>query len=213
MTSRICLFVLVAGAALACPAMARAAGPGFEIMPFGAYRLSGDLKTGDVEDGTTRTGVEDGSGWGVELALYRDAESFYQVFYSRRDAGLETPDAALRGTDLRIEYFHFGGTLLFPQRGGYSTYFTLTIGLTRFEASASEYGTENRFSAALGGGFRIPFTERLSATLGVRGFSTFVSSDSDLVCISAEGQGSCLLRSSGRSYWEVEALAGLNFRF
>ena len=213
MTPKTCLLMFAAAVVLACPATAMAAGPGMEFTPFAAYRISGDLTDGDVEDGTTRTGVDDGSGWGAEFALYRDAESYYQVFYSRRNADLQTPDVALRGTDVRIEYYHFGGTLLFPQRGGYASYFSLTIGLTRLEASASEYGTENKFSASIGGGFRIPFTERLSATLGVRGYSTFVSSDSDLVCISAEGQGGCLLRSSGRIFWEAEALAGLNFRF
>lgn len=207
-------YLLVALVSLSGPAAALAAGPQMEITPWAGYRIGGEFKTDEEGSGAAgRTDVKDGNGWGVDFGLYRDAQSYYQVFYARRDAGLQTVDESLRGTDVRIEYAHFGGTLLFPQPRGYTSYVSATVGLTRISARSGAYGSERKFSASLGGGVRFPVTENLHATFGARGYATFVSSESDLVCISDEGQAECLLRSSGRVVWEVEAQAGLTFRF
>ena len=187
-----------------------AAGPRFELTPFAGYRLSGDLES---DEGATRTNVKDGNGWGVELAMYRDPESYYQLLYSRRDAGLESIDATLRATDVRIEYFHLGGTLLFPQPQGRVGYVSATVGLTRLDALSSGYDAEREFSASFGGGFRFPITERLHANFGLRAYATFVDSDTGLVCLGEGGQATCLLTSSSNLFWELEGLAGLSFRF
>lgn len=200
----------VLSAVLLQAATASAADSQLELTPFAGYRLSGDLERD--EDGT-RTDVKDGNGWGVEFALYRDPESYYHLLYSRRDAGLESTDATVRATDVRIEYFHLGGTLLFPQTQGRIGYVSASIGLTRLDASRSGYDAEREFSASLGGGFRFPITERLHANLGLRAYGTFVDSDTGLVCVGEGGQATCLLTSSSSLFWELEGQAGLSFRF
>ncbi len=206
------LVVLVVSGLSMPPAVA--AEPRLEVTPFAAYRLGGQFKTDEpANGGAGRTDVKNGAAWGVDFGLYRDAESYYQFLYSRRDAGLDTDDAGLRGIDVRIEYFQVGGTLLLPQPAGHAGYISLTIGLTRLAALSGPYGDEHEFSASLGGGFRYPFTDRLHANVGVRGYATFVDRNTDLVCISDGGQAGCLLRSSGRTLWEVEGHAGLTFRF
>jgi hypothetical protein len=212
--SRFSLSLLANLVLLGAPAVALAAGPQFEVTPWAGYRIGGEFETGQQGgDPAGRTDVRDGNGWGIDLGLYRDATSYYQVFYARRDAGLQTMDEALRGTDIRIEYAHFGGTLLFPQARGYTGYVSATVGLTRMSARTSGYDPERKFSASLGGGVRLPLTERLHASFGARGYATFVSSESNLVCISDAGEAGCLLRSSGRTVWEAEAQAGLTFQF
>jgi hypothetical protein len=194
------------------PGDALAFGPSSEITPFLGYRVGGDFRT-EGEAGTPRSDVDDGASWGVDIGLYRDAESYYQLLYSRREAKLRGGDPALQGTDLRIEYLHFGGTLLFPQPRGYTSYFSFTLGLASFDAKAGGYGAERKFSASMGGGFRFPLTGTLEATLGVRGYMTLFDRDSDIVCISGDGGAGCLLRTSGRSVWEAEGVAGLAFLF
>jgi hypothetical protein len=194
------------------PADALAFGPSTEFTPFAGYRIAGDFRVGE-EPGAPRADVDDGASWGVDIGLYRDAQSYYQLLYSRREAKLRGADPALQGTDLRIEYLHFGGTLLFPQPRGYTTYFSVTVGLTRLDAGASGYDAERKFSASVGGGFRFPLTGTLEATLGVRGYMTFFDRDSDIVCVSGDGGAGCLLRTSGRSVWEAEGIAGLTFLF
>ena len=209
---KVMLLMLMMVSGLPSPAVA--AEPCLEVTPFAAYRLGGQFQTdAPANGGAGRTDVKNGTAWGVDFGLYRDAESYYQLLYSRRDAGLDTDDAGLRGIDVRIEYFQLGGTVLLPQPAGHAGYISLTIGLTRLAALSGPYGSEHEFSASLGGGFRYPFTDRLQANIGVRGYATFVDRNTDLVCISDAGQAGCLLRSSGRTLWEVEGHAGLTFRF
>lgn len=184
-----------------------------EITPFAGYRVAGDLDTGVEGGGGSAGKTEDGGSWGIGLGLYRDPEGFYELLYSRRNAGLGVPDAALQSKDVRIEYLHLGGTLLLPQSAGYTGYISVTIGLTRLDADAGGFDSEHKFSASFGGGFRFPLTDTLHATLGARGYMTLVDSDTGLVCVSDGGDASCLLRASGSTFWEAEFSAGLAFRF
>lgn len=191
-----------------------AAEPRAEFTPFAAYRVGGEFRSG-AQDGPTASGVDtrDGGGWGIGVGLYRDAGSYYELLYSRRDAGLGATDPEFAGVDLRIEYLQFGGTLLFPQPRGYSGYLSLTLGVTRFGATSGGYDSDHKLSGGIGGGVRFPLAGNLAATLGLRGYVTLVESDNELVCVSAGGEATCLLRSSGRTFLEAEAHAGLTFRF
>jgi hypothetical protein len=211
MKSRARWFYFVAAAVLAAPVMAQAQEPRMEFTPLAGYRVGGEFRADGGAAGTAD--LEDGGSWALDIGLYRDAQSFYEVLYSRRDAGLRTADETLRDLDVRVEYFHFGGTLMFPHARGYTGYFSLTAGLTRMDARTGGYDAERKPSASVGGGVRFPLTDALGATFGARGYITFVDSDRDLICISADGQAECLLRASGRTHWEVEAQAGLTFRF
>jgi hypothetical protein len=184
-----------------------------EIMPFAGYRIAGDLDTNTAAGDETSGSTEDGGSWGLGIGLYRDPEGFYELLYSRRDAGLDVQDTVLRRTDVRIEYLHLGGTLLLPQPAGYTGYISVTIGLTRLDANSGDFDSENKFSASFGGGFRFPLTDTLDATLGGRGYMTLVDSDTGLVCVSDGGEAGCLLRASGSTFWEAEFTAGLAFRF
>jgi hypothetical protein len=215
-SSRLCNWqtlplALAALAALAASGSTAAAAPFAELTPFAGYRVGNDLQT-TGQDGTTSADPRDGNGWGLDFGLYRDAESFYELLYSRRDAGLDSATGT-GSVDLRIEYLHFGGTLLFPQPRGYAGYLSMTLGMTRFGASAGGYGSDSKLSGSLGGGVRFFMGERLAATVGVRGYLTMVDSDTELVCISAGGAAECLVKSSGRSFFEAEAQAGVTFRF
>jgi len=91
-------------------------------------------------------------------------------------------------------------------------YLSMTIGATRFSADGG-YGSKSRFSGSLGGGLRLPFSENVGATLGVRGYLTFVDSDTGFFCSSIDGEGSCLVTSSGSTLFQAEALLGVTFRF
>jgi hypothetical protein len=151
--------------------------------------------------------------WGVELGLYRDSLSYYQVLYSRRDAEIDVAAVGRSSPDVRIEYYHFGGTLAVPAATrDYIFFFSATIGITRFDARSSGYDSDNEFSGSLGGGVRFPFSDRIHGTFGVRSYATFVDRDTGLVCVS-DGGGTCLIKSTGRLFWEIEGYAGLTFRF
>lgn len=195
-------------------AAAPMAEPRAEVTPFAAYRAGGEFRSG-AGDGETSAGVDtrDGSGWGLGVGWYRDADSFYELLYSRRDAGLRSADENLAGIDLTIEYLQFGGTLLLPQPRGFAGFISLTVGMARFGASSGAYDSDSKLSGSIGGGFRWPVTNNLHAGLGIRGYLTLVESDSELVCVSSGGAAECLLRTSASTFFEAEVHAGLTLRF
>lgn len=192
---------------------ARAAGPDFEVTAFGAYRTGGQFETRATETVPSRNvDLDDGGSWGVDLGLYRDSSSFYELLYSTSSTGIDTSDPAYTGLDVKTEYIHIGGTLLFADERWWAPWFSFTAGATRFSAGGG-YDSDTKFSVSMGGGVRVPFNDYVAATAGLRGYLTFVDSDTDFLCVSTGEQGGCLLQSSGSTFYQFEGLIGLTVGF
>jgi opacity protein-like surface antigen len=203
-------FALLA-ALLAGPA-ARADGVRFEVTPFGGYRFGGDFDYVDPETEELKSAdLESGGSWGIDLGLYRDQTSFYELLYSTQEISFDSGDAELDGVDVSTEYYHVGGTAFFPAEQWLVPYLSFTVGATEF--SAEGFDSDTKFSMSLGGGLRLPFTDNFGATVGVRGYLTFVDSDSDFFCAGGGGEAACLVRSSGSTFFQGEATLGLTLRF
>lgn len=197
--------------ALLAAVPARAEGPRFELTPFGGYRLGGSFDVEDDDGNDRSVDIDNGGSWGVDLGIYRDQSSFYELLYSTQEASVDSSDPELRGVDVTTQYYHVGGTLLFADERWAVPWLSLTIGATEF--SADGFDSETKFSASLGGGLRLPFSDNFAATLGLRGYLTFVDSDTDLLCYSGPTSGGCLLKSEGSSFIQGEASLGLTLRF
>jgi hypothetical protein len=184
-----------------------------EVTPFVGYRMSGDF---DVEladgTGTESVDVEDSSAWGVDVGIYATPDAFYEFLYSRQTTNLDSRNPAVSGVDVTIEYFQFGGTTFFPGEQWPVPYLSMTIGATRYSADQG-YDSDTKFSGSLGGGLRLPFNENFAATLGVRGYLTLIESDTSIFCKSDSEGGGCLVRSSGSTFFQAEAMLGLTVRF
>jgi hypothetical protein len=192
--------------------LAQAAAPQFEAAVFGAYRIGGEFDVDNPPAGAPGSAdLEDGSGWGVGLALYRDDDSYYELLYSRQATEIDRNAPVVGSLEVTTEYYHLGGTLLFDPQPALRTWLSLTIGVTRFTANG--YGAESEFSASLGAGLRMPLGERVALTLGLRGYLTFVDTDTRFFCSSIDGQGTCLLNSTGSTIFQAEASAGIAVRF
>jgi hypothetical protein len=184
-----------------------------EITPFVGYRMSGSF---DVEladgSGTESVDVEDSSAFGLDVGIYATPDAFYEFLYSTQTTNLDSRNPAIAGVDVTTEYFQFGGTAFFPAEQWPVPYLSLTIGATRYSADQG-YGSDTKFSGSLGGGLRLPFNENVAATLGVRGYLTLIESDTSIFCKSDSQGGGCLVRSSGSTFFQAEALLGLTVRF
>lgn len=192
--------------------LAQAAPPQFEATAFGAYRLGGEFNADNAPVGAPNSAdLDDGGAWGLGLALYRDPDAFYEVLYSRQATEIDRNAPVVGSLEVTTEYYHFGGTLLFDPRPALRSWLSLTVGVTRF--SADGYSAESEFSASLGGGVRVPLGERAALTLGLRGYLTFVDTDTRFFCSSIDGQGGCLLNSTGSTIFQAEASAGIVMRF
>lgn len=200
-----CCLLCAAGAA-------KAAAPQFEATGFGAYRVGGEFDVDNAPAGAPDSAdLEDGGGWGIGLALYRDPDAFYEFLYSRQTTGIDRNALVTGPLEITTEYYHLGGALLFDTPPALRSWLSLTIGMTRFTADG--YSAESKFSTSLGGGVRMPLGERVALTLGLRGYLTFVDTDTRFFCSSIDGRGGCLLNSTGSTIFQAEASAGIAVRF
>jgi hypothetical protein len=86
-----------------------------------------------------------------------------------------------------------------------------TIGVTRFSPDG-DFDSETRFSLTMGGGVKWYFNEHWAARVEGRAYFTIFDSDAQVFCVSSGG-ATCLFRVSGSVVWQIEALAGVTFRF
>lgn len=211
---RICLPLLATATLFATPLAAQADSPRFEFTPFVGGRAGGGFDVSTTEGNDSSVDLGSGASYGIDLGLYRDSQSFYELLYSTQSTNLDASDPVLDGVDLRVDYLQVGGTLFFPQDSDFFVpYLSLTIGATFMEPDYSGYDSETRFSGSLGGGFRIPFNDNVALNLGLRGYLTLINSDTSLFCVSDSGDAGCLLRSSGSTFFQAEGQLGISVRF
>ena len=188
--------------------------PTFEVTPFVGYRMGGQFDVNNPTPGYSRSAdLQDSGSWGVDIGLYRDANSYYEFLYGYQSASLDTKDPSIKGADMKVEYYQFGGTLLYPMDSWAVPYLSLTIGVTRFDAHGAGSGSDTKFSGSLGGGIRVPVGHNFAVSLGVRGYLTAVDSNTDFLCASGGGSGGCLIQSSGSTFFQGEALVGFTAVF
>ena len=186
--------------------------PRVELTPYVGYRIGGQFDAEDsAPDSSKSVDLQDSGAWGIDLGIYRDRTSFYEILYSYQSAGVDASDPSLKGVDVTVEYLQVGGTLLFQDHDHYVPYLSLTVGGTKFDAGGG-YGSETKFSGSLGAGVRFPIGEHFAATLGARGYLTLVNSDTEFFC-AGSGSVNCLFRTTGSTFFQGEALLGITAVF
>ncbi len=186
--------------------------PHVEIMPFAGYRVGGSFYFDRGLATQHSLDLGDDAAWGVDVGLYRDRASFYELLYSQQDARIDTIGTTIGSLKLRTEYAHIGGTLLFPDQNWFVPYLSMTIGATKFDPHSASLVAETDFSMSLGGGLRLPINEHLAVSLGVRGYLTFIDPSSQIFC-GGSGSLNCLFRISATSFYQFEGQLGFVMRF
>ena len=195
---------------LPLPSLAADADAKFEITPFAAYRVGGSF---DDTDDNGRLELQESGSWGLSINGRVEANTEWELFYARQSTnvdstGLITPQTSV---DVDVDLLHFGGTYLFDGER-VRPFIALTVGATRFDPLPSSFNAKTYASVSLGGGWKFRLAEHFGVRLEVRGFGTFVDSNSRLFCVS-DGGAECLIIAEGDFVTQWEARAGLSLRF
>ena len=181
----------------------------FELTPSVGYRFGGQFE--DVE---TEAEAELDPSTALALSLditYAPGQSI-QLFYSRQETEVDDTDPAL---DFDVEYFQVGGVASYDGidvDGRLEPFLLGTVGAAWFKPGGGA-DDETRFSATFGGGLKYSLSQRLALRFEARAYFTFFNSDTALFCVSGPAGGQCLLRASGGIIYQLDAQAGLTFRF
>ncbi|MGI9248308.1 MAG: outer membrane protein [Woeseiaceae bacterium] len=203
--------VALISACYSAPAVAQSKPLNYEITPYAAFRIGGSF---DEEEGDGRVEINDSNAQGLIFNIMAHGYGQYEFIYAR-----QSTDADTRGLlpndptiDIDIEYYQLGGTYLF-EGDNTRPFIVLTAGLSRFDPGLTDADSESFFSASFGGGVQLNANKRLGIRLEARVFTTFVDDNSEILCQSIGGAGSCLIRVEGNLLSQWEARAGLVFRF
>jgi opacity protein-like surface antigen len=187
----------------------------FEVAGFGALAVGGHFRLQDaVATGTgagSTVSLADHGAFALAADLRADEGSQYELFYSREATDLRG-NAGVPRTNVTVEYFHLGGTLLLDDEPKIKPYIVGGLGVARFTPGA-QGNTDTRFSASLGLGLRWPVTRHFSVRLEGRGFVTLVNPDAAIFCRSDQAGLLCRIRGSGQTFLQGEFLAGAAWAF
>jgi len=213
------------GAAVACMVTAPTAAQDplfrFEITPYAAYRIGGELEPQAEPDGVNAGENQDfelreGNANGLILDIGTGAGTQWEVLYAHQATAREThPSFVGEPTlDIDVTYLQFGGTYIFQDNEeSIAPFIALTAGLTRFEPGLDDMDAENYFSWSLGGGVQLRADRRVGVRLEARVFGSLIDDDSALFCVSSAERSGCALFVEGESLYQLEARVGVVARF
>jgi hypothetical protein len=183
----------------------------FEITPFGAYRFGGEF---EETDGNFSIDLDDGESFGLILNARHSPTTQWEILYSRQETSSNTFGLGLSDPklDMNIEYLHAGGTYLWDG-DTVQPFLAATLGVSKVDITTPGYDSDSFFSFSLGLGFRVAPTNRLGLRLEARSYATLLDSNSNLFCEFGPTNNICAVRIDGTLMWQVEALAGIVFRF
>ena len=159
------------------PAAAFAQPGRIELTPTVGYRLEGDFdaRSSDAFDPDLNVKVDASTVYGLLLDIPLAPDWQLEILANRQpsqfvvDRGLLTPSSTLGDVDLTIVQ---AGILFQWGQGQVNPFITAAAGLTRIEPKFNELSTDDRFSASLGGGVKIFFSENIGLRLEARGYWT-----------------------------------------
>lgn len=184
-----------------------------EIAPFAGFRMGGEF---DVSDRNTNQEdtleFKDSGTFGVAINVdLKEPGKQAELYFSRQETTASTSDHFLTedrySVDVTIYQLQFGG-LYFPGHKNTGGFVSGVIGVTRLDPEPSGLDAHHRASIALGGGYKYALTNSLLARFDLRGVYTVLDSGGAVFC-----DGGCSVRFDSSGYGQVEASAGLAFRF
>jgi len=198
------LAVVATTLVVAAPLTAGAGPSGFSITPMAGYRGGGGF---DDADSGRSLDINGGAAGSLVLNLEESSDRWYELIYSRQETSLQGADL-----DLTVQYLHLGGMAAWPQNG-FSSYLAAGVGATWLRAGGGGSGSDARPSFSIGLGVLIPLSGRVEVRLESRAYLTLTDGDREFFCASGPEGGVCRVRYDGDVLTQIDAMAGLAFRF
>lgn len=193
------------------PDVASAGEKNVEFTPFAAYRFGG---TFDVENSTASYELDDSDAFGLLLNVRQSSNTQWEVLFSKQktQARLRAGTGTNPSVSTDISVLQVGGTYLGPGQT-FRPFLAMTLGGTHIKTVASGRQSDTFFSGSIGVGLNIAPNSRIGLRLEARAYGTLTNSDTDLFCRTGPDMNVCAIRIDGNLLTQVEAIAGVVFRF
>ena len=173
-----------AGTAFAQTTVAPAPWPqaSIEITPKVGYRWGGQIPARDTTAVAYTGDLQSNGSWGLAIDIPISRYLAIQLLgdHERTSVGQDTlfvPPA--KHFDLDVNYYHLGLVWQWPS-GNVTPFFVSSLGIGDLRPQAAGFTSSQRFSASVGAGVKVAFSEHVALLLEGRGFWTDTgSADSD----------------------------------
>jgi opacity protein-like surface antigen len=182
-------------------------GHNYEITPFAGHMFGGEFE--DPTDKSERD-LDANTNFGVifDATAAGDYWRHYELIYSRQSTEI---DGAVP-LDLDVQYLQIGGIVSNPDAKRVIPYFGMTVGATQFSPDQSGFDDETKLSFSVGGGVRVPITDRIGVRFDARAFITLLDSDGQIFCVSSAG-ATCNISVKSDTFVQYSASLGLMIGF
>jgi len=179
----------------------------WEFTPFVGYMAGGEFE--DPTDDSTRD-LQAGTSYGLIIDAAAEWWRHYEMLYLRQS----TEVGGFDKFDMDVEYLQFGGTVMYPDTEATHVipYIGMTVGAARFSPNQAGLDDETKFAFTLGGGLRVPLTERFSVRLDLRAYATVMNADSEIFCVSSGG-ATCRIKVKSDLFLQYAANLGFTVGF
>jgi hypothetical protein len=180
----------------------------FEFTPFVGYSAGGEFE--NPNDSGDRD-LNAAASFGLIVDFTADEPNrHYELLYSNQNTDVDgTPKL-----DLDVQYLHIGGALDFVQERRRTIPFVAAgLGVTLLSPVRGGFDDVTEFSLSVGGGFKVPLTDRIGIRFDARAFVTFLDSDTSVFCVSAPPDAACDIRAKSDSFVQFNASIGITAGF
>lgn len=152
--------------------------------------------------------LDDGAAFGiaVDFVFNQNQNQRIGFYVSHQQTDFEE-NAGLTDTGMDVTHVHFTAMSYYPD-GKLEPFVLAGLGAGFFSPDDSSLDDETQFSAQIGAGTNYRLTDNLLLRFDVRWLPTFFNGSSSAFC-----SGGCTIRLSSDTYNQIQANAGLMFRF
>ena len=190
-----------------------------DVTILGGYQFNADFEINtfdqqppEIESSTGTPGddveLDDSAAFGLAVDFVFKENQNQRIGFYVSHAQTEFQDnAGLANRDMDITHVHFTAMSYYPD-GRLEPFVMAGVGAGFFNPKDSTLKDVTKFSAQIGAGTNYKITEHLLLRFDVRWLPTFFNGSSSGFC-----SGGCTIRLSSDTYSQVQANAGLMFRF
>ncbi|MCG6938292.1 MAG: porin family protein [Gammaproteobacteria bacterium] len=182
-----------------------------EITPLYGYRGGGEFIDNDTQQKHT---VQSSEMYGFIIGFPYERGKDWEIYYSHQSSDIRSVNLTQPATTstadipLTIDYLHIGGTAPISEENKLKTFVSGGVGFTYLSPDFSGFQSDLRASLSIGIGLKYFLSENIAVRLEARGLGTLFNSNAALFC-----NGGCSLSVNGSLFTQIEAFAGLAFRF
>jgi hypothetical protein len=147
----------------------------FEITPTASYNFGGTIDAEETDLFDFDLEAADSAAFGITFDIPVSPWAQIELLASRQSTELEFDEGLFGGStgvaDFDVSYYHVGGLFSWGS-GQIHPFIVASLGVTELSPDVPGASSETRFSASLGGGVKIFFSDHVGLRLEGRGFWT-----------------------------------------